>query len=157
MFDWARVDNYNVGTSALLPEGKHEVKIINAEERVSMKGHDCINLTLQCVDEDKMQYKVYDGIYWHSDSTTKRAKYIFIEIGLEAVLNEKRFPNSRELCSVNSFIVDIEHEEYNGNSKAKVNFFGYHRINAKDIKVPANIASGTESWTDEPDMGEPPF
>lgn len=158
---WDSVEDYEV--FELVPEGKHKAKIINAELKDTNAGDEYMNVELQIQDDKYMKCRVFDKIFYHTEGSKKRAKYFFKKIGLEKIIDANKMPTTMQVCGAPSFIVEIEHEEYNGRSSAKPGFFGYHRLEGSK-KAKTKKAKTKKAWDggdiaefDEPSMGEPPF
>jgi len=157
---WDNVEDFEV--FELIPEGKYPANIIDCQMKETKNGDEYMNIELQIQEPEKyMKNRVFDNIFYHSEGSKKRAKYFFLKIGLDKIIEANKMPTPQDVCGCKC-IVDIEHEEYNGRDRAKPSFFGYHRVGEGHKKIDKKDDDSTPSasvkagWTDN-DMGEPPF
>ena len=135
-----------------IPVGDHRVRIASAEEKVSGNGNQMIVLTLEV--------SGYSSRIWHN---------------LTLLINNQKLTNQKLGELWNSFGIQqgnfnlqqwvgkvgaakIKHEDYNGESNAKVAYF----INRdRQDKLPAwkepNNANNSSSFTPVDDSGDLPF
>ena len=131
---WSFQREENDGFSTKIPEGKHRVRIENAERSVSKKGNDMLILTLAVNGFDELVYHYITFMPANPQITNRMLTEIFDSFsGIEeGNLNIQAWMGKTGACT-------IKHEEYNGNVNSKVGRF-----------IPADKQGDLSPWAAEP-------
>lgn len=115
---WNYSREENTGFSTTIPEGRHRIRVKDAEKAVSKSGNDMLIL--------QFEVSGYNGVIYHyivfmpdkPEITNKNLTQFFDAFdGIdEGDLNTQHWIGKVGACTV-------KHEEYNGNISAKVQYF----------------------------------
>ena len=127
----------------IVPAGDHRVRIANVEEKVSSKGNDMYEITLEVSGHNSKLW--YYLVLDHNDvkKTTQRIGDFFNSFGIA----DKSMGSGKQWVGKVG-AVRVKHEEYNGNMSAKVAYV----INRKnqDKLPPAQFSGGAAPATASP-------
>lgn len=145
-FDESQVEEFSF---ELIPVGKHRVRIETAEETKSKNGNDMIKITMQV---SGMSSRLFHYIVFMPDNTqitnSKLAEF-WDSFGIQrGNLNVASWSGKIGACKV-------KHENYNGDSSAKVSYF----LKKKDQETlsPWQEPSGIASVTYAPNVDASDF
>lgn len=147
------------GGFAMVPEGFHKAKIIKAEMRPARDTSlpDELNITLECYDTKGNKL----GLVWDTlkDSDKQAQQYkikrLFIDalnMDLSAMVELK---DLAKLIQGKEVIVDIEHNEYNGKTSARVSMFNNEMYYPTSMEAELLGTGGITAAVDDDD--ELPF
>jgi hypothetical protein len=107
-------------TSTLVPEGTYAVIVTDAEEKTSSKGTPGIGLDLEITEGSEKGRAVWDTA-WVTEKAMWRVKKVLSALKYE--IPEGEFDlNTADLIGRRAF-VSVEHEEYDGKTRARVTDF----------------------------------
>ena len=121
-----QVDHDKASEGGIIPEGKYEVVVTKAFEDTAKSGTGFINLHLVIRNDiaQKQQNRYLFGSIWQSKETGEYNAGILNAVARALrIENGKRYNSMEELLGdfVNKTCkVTVKHEEYNGNTSAKV-------------------------------------
>ena len=135
--------NYNreesKGFDTQIPEGKHRIRIKDAEKAVSKSGNDMLVL--------QFEVSGYNGLLYHyitfmqdKPEITNRMLTQFFDSFKD--IPEGEFDTSKWIGKIGA--CQVKHEEYNGNTNAKISYF-INKDKQGDLPNWKN-ADGTESF-----------
>lgn len=125
-----KLDFSNVEAYVKCAEGQHVVKLVEIEETESQAGNDMLSATFQVIKGNSTGAKLYDNFVLTEKALWKLQSFL-IAIGMKA--DGKMVLDLDKLIG-KTCIVEVEHEEYDGKTRARIQEF---------IKLAAN--------KDEPD------
>ena len=129
---WSYKREESKGFDTQIPEGKHRIRIKNAEKAVSKSGNDMLVLQFEV-----SRYKglIYHYIVFMQDKPeiTNRNLTQFFDSFKD--IGEGEFDTAKWIGKCGA--CTVKHEDYNGNTKAKIGYF-----------IPADKQSELPAWQD---------
>ena len=104
---------------APLPVGEYAVKIIESGEKLSAGGNEMIALTLEVQDKAHVGRKIWDHIV-NNEYANKKIGQILESCGVKT---DEKMAISAKLFHGKIGTVVVKHEEYNGKTSGKVNYW----------------------------------
>lgn len=128
--------NYSdTGSFDLIPEGKYEVVIKNADERTTNSGKKYLNLWLVIRNDVEQKYKnryIFHTLWKRKEPTKADMQVEGYSFGWIMTLAESAgLPSGKNYETISDFckdlinrtlLVTIEHDDYNGNMREKVEY-----------------------------------
>jgi hypothetical protein len=127
----------------LVPEDDYIVQVVKGEAKVSSAGNDMIALELKIIksesgDEGNQGSKLFDNIVTGNDFTMTKVASIRRSTGCKAVeINENTFVG---LVGC----VKVKHEEYKGETKARVHYWKDSKVEKPTVEAPAMDAESLD-------------
>ena len=106
------------GFSTKIPEGKHRIRIRSAEKTVSKTGKDMLTLQLDVSGYDQVLYHYIVFLPDRPEITNRNLTQFFDSF---KDIPDGDFDTSHWIGKVGA--CTVKHEEYNGNTNAKVGYF----------------------------------
>ena len=100
-------------------EGQHEVKLVEIEETESQAGNDMLNATFQVVKGQSTGAKLYDNFVLTEKALWKLQSFL-IAVGMKA---DGKIVLDLDKLIGKTCIVEVEHEEYDGKTRARIQEF----------------------------------
>jgi len=133
-----KVDLTGVEAFVLCEEGQHVAVIDSIEEKVASTGNDMLVVKSKVTKGNSVGAIVYDNIVLTEKSLWKLK--LFLEaLGLKA---DGKVAIDLDKLVGKAVIIDVIHEEYNGNPKAKL-------LAYKKLTTQAKPAKTDEDWEDD--------
>ena len=114
-----KLDFSNVEAYVKCAEGRHLVKLTAIEEAESQAGNDMLSATFQVVKGQSTGAKLYDNFVLTEKALWKLQSFL-LAIGMKA--DGKVVLDLDKLIGKTCF-VDVEHEEYDGKTRARIQDF----------------------------------
>ena len=115
MGDWSYQRDENGGFSTRIPEGRHRIRIKAAEKAVSSKGNDMLTLQLNVSGFAETVYYYLTFLKDNPAFTNQKLTQLFDSF--------KDIPDGEFKWIGKVGACTIKHEDYNGNTSAKVGYF----------------------------------
>lgn len=148
ILNWSfNADDYKENDFAPIPVGDHRVRIANAEEKKSQNGNDMIVLTLDVSGHSGSLWFYLVFMPSNPQITNQRLGQIFDSFGIA--------PGNMNIESWKGKVggARVKHEQYNGETSAKVNYFlSRSKVDGlpawQDAPGKASVTGGTPNLTD---------
>lgn len=114
-----KLDFSNVEAYIKCAEGQHIVKLVEMEETESQAGNDMLSATFQVVKGQSTGAKLYDNFVLTEKALWKLQSFL-IAVGMKA--DGKMVLDIDKLIG-KTCIVEVEHEEYEGKTRARIQEF----------------------------------
>jgi hypothetical protein len=122
-----KVDFTGVEEFVKCSEGEHIVKIDKVEEGVSEAGNDKLNVKFVVVAGASTGAVIYEN-YALTEKALWKLKSMLSKIGIKA---DKKLVLDLDAMEGKRLIVEVEHEEYNGNERARIK--DYKKLEAEPV------------------------